>query len=129
MHAAFRDIQTRLGAETGDFAQAWVEPERWDSVVSWLAEYVKAERANLLRYAEDLERRHKKHVGYECVYENTYRPEENETTHVSDLCEMQDDEMGYPLERLIADIEKDGKAVMRIGYATTTITPRKELKT
>jgi hypothetical protein len=39
---------------------------------------------------------------------------------------MQDDEMGYPLERLIADIEKDGKAVMRIGYATTTITPRKD---
>jgi hypothetical protein len=43
LHAAFRDIQTRLGAETGDFAQAWVEP-----VVAWLAEYVKAEQAHLL---------------------------------------------------------------------------------
>ena len=48
LHAAFRDIQTRLGAETGDFAQAWVEPERWDSVVAWLTEYVKAEQAHLL---------------------------------------------------------------------------------
>lgn len=104
----------------------WVDKEKWDSVVSWLSDYEKAEKANLLTYAEDLERRHKKHVSYECVYENTYRPEENETTHISDLCEMQDDEMGYPLERLIDDIEKYGKAVMRIGYATTTITPRKD---
>ena len=129
LHCAFRHIQEALDIKTGDFASMWVEEEKWDSVVSWLSDYEKAERANLLRYTEDLERRHKKHVSYECVYENTYRPEENETTHVSDLFEMQDDEMGYPLERLIADIEKDGKAVMRIGYATTTITPRKELKT
>ena len=129
LHCAFRHIQEKVGAETGDFAQAWVQPERWDSVVSWLSDYEKAEKANLLRYAEDLERRHKKHVSYECVYENTYRPEENETTHISDLCEMQDDEMGYPLERLIDDIANYGKAVIRIGYTTTTITPGKELET
>tara|TARA_Y100001963_G_C6591234_1_gene358053 strand:+ start:13 stop:396 length:384 start_codon:yes stop_codon:yes gene_type:complete len=78
--------------------------------------------------AESLERRltrlAEKYVSYECVYENTYRPKENETTHVSNLCEMQDEELGYPLERLIDDIEKYGKAVIRIGYATTTITPK-----
>ena len=126
LHCAFRHIQEKVGVECGGFADMWVDKKKWDSVVSWLSDYEKAEKANLLTYAEDLERRHKKHVSYECVYENTYRPEENETTHISDLCEMQDDEMGYPLERLIDDIEKYGKAVMRIGYATTTITPRKD---
>ncbi len=52
LHAAFTVIQDKLEVETGDFAQAWVEPERWDSVVSWLAEYVKAEQAHLLTEEE-----------------------------------------------------------------------------
>lgn len=43
LHAAFRVMQKQLGVETGDFAQAWVEPKRWDTARAWFMDYMKAE--------------------------------------------------------------------------------------